>query len=215
MALLIRLVAFRLLVLPHLLLSSSALVPALPTTAAAAAAAAEDYSAVIAERRFPNQPSPAPSQASPISPIAGQLAPLGAVVGFHCEDPAAHYGHFDLSDCRKAREEMHSDPNWPDKKRYWKSVDAAPFRTYGSRGGSCEVTLRAPAGRLVGTFTLADVEAGLVTVAGHCAEKGRGGYEYYRTVNAAGQRIFNVRDGWTMHFWAPVMGNGTEGESSS
>ncbi|KAI4216157.1 MAG: hypothetical protein LQ351_001657 [Letrouitia transgressa] len=155
----------------------------------------------------------APSQASPTSAIAGQPAPLGAVAGFHCEEPTAHYGHFDLGDCSKAREEMHSDPNWPDKKRYWKSVDGNPFRTYGARGGSCEITLRAPAGNLVGTFTLADVEAGLVILARRCAAKGKGGYEFYTTVNGVGQRIFNVRDGWTMHFWAPVMPamrNGTE-----
>ncbi|KAL9615467.1 MAG: hypothetical protein Q9167_000145 [Letrouitia subvulpina] len=202
------LVTFRLLMPSYLLLSSFALVTALPTTAAAG------FSTKIAGRRSPNQPSLVPGQVSPVSAITGKLVPLGAVAGFHCEDPTAHYGHFDLSDCNIAREEMHSDPDWPNKKRYWKSVDATPYRTYGSRLSSCAVTLCAPAGQLVGTFTLADVEAGLVTLARRCAEKGKGGYEFYTTVNAAGQRIRNVRDGWTMHFWAsamPSMQNETEG----
>lgn len=56
MAFLIFLVAFRLLVPPYLLLSSSALVPALPTAAATA-----DFSAVIVGRQFPDQPSLTPS----------------------------------------------------------------------------------------------------------------------------------------------------------
>ena len=134
------------------------------------------------------------------------LQQLDAVEGYQCEGTTAPYGYFDIENCQQARQDLHDDPSWPDKRKTWTSISYQAFRTFGTVRRGCVVVIGAKDMGLVGAFTLADVEAGLLITAGKCSSRGRnkGGWEYYTTVNeTTGEEIADFSNGWAMRFYNP------------
>ena len=165
--------------------------------------AAASPSDLIPERDTPNQPSPSPSSALAAGPGGSKSSELDAVEGDSCEEPSAPYGPFDIKNCGQARQDLHDDPAWPDKRKEWVS-ESLFAKSYGSAHSRCRVQLGAKEVGLVGTFTLADVEAGLITLARKCLLEGKGGSEYYTSVNRwSGKPIHDYKDGWAMRFHSP------------
>ena len=171
--------------------------------AAIAARAVTDPDALIGESQLSNQAPPTLKRISQANASTNQLAQQPDEVPItECLHHAPHLGPFNIDSCKEAREEMHRDEFWPDKKATWTSERAwwTSSKEWGSIASGCVVSIRAHGPGYVASFTLADLEAGLILTASKCITWGRGGFEWYPTVDQQGKPVPTV-SGWQMSFY--------------